>query len=132
MEIHDESRQPFACRLFHRRRARQGVPTRQVRQAITQIADNFAAKRVYAEPCQQQGVTVIPAAEIRGGGGVGSQHERTGGGMGIRARPVGAYVVKDGTVDWKPAFDLSRVVFRGQIVALALLLTIGWLVSRRQ
>jgi hypothetical protein len=103
----------------------------QARQAVSQIAENFAAKRVYAEPCQQQGVTVIPAAEIRGGAGVGGQGERGGGGIGMRARPVGAYVIKDGSVEWKPAFDLSRVVFRGQVVALAVLLTIGWMWSRR-
>ncbi len=103
----------------------------QVRQAVAHIAENFTAKRVYAEPCQGEGVTLIPAAEIRGGAGVGGQGEGAGGGLGLRARPVGAYVMKDGNVEWKPAFDLSRVVFRGQIVALALLLTIGWIWSRR-
>lgn len=102
----------------------------QARQAVTQIAENFTAGRVYAQPCQQQGGTVIPAAEIRGGGGVGAQGEQSGGGVGIRARPVGAYVIKDGTVVWKPAFDLSRVVFRGQIVALALLATFAWAFGR--
>ena len=106
-------------------------PLGQARQTITQIAENFTARRVYAEPYQQQGVTVIPAAELRGGGGVGGQGEHSGGGVGMRARPVGAYVLKDGTVEWKPAFDLSRVVFRGQIVAIALLFTVAWIFSRR-
>jgi hypothetical protein len=103
----------------------------QARQTITQIAETFTARRVYAEPFQQQGVTVIPAAEIRGGGGVGGQGERSGGGVGVRARPVGAYVLKDGAVEWKPAFDLSRAVFRGQIVAVALLFTVAWIFGRR-
>jgi hypothetical protein len=104
----------------------------QTRQTITQIAENFTARRVYAEPYQQQGVAVIPAAEIRGGGGVGGQGEHGGGGMGMRARPVGAFVLKDGTVAWKPAFDLSRVVFRGQIVVIALLFTVAWVLGRRR
>jgi hypothetical protein len=107
------------------------TPLGQARQTITQIAENFTASRVYAEPYQHQGVTVIPAAEIRGGGGVGGQGEHTGGGVGLRARPVGAYVLKDGAVEWKPAFDLSRVVFRGQVVAIALLFTVAWIFSRR-
>jgi len=103
----------------------------EVRQAVVQIADNFAAKRVYAEPCRDDGVTLIAAAEIRGGGGMGGRGEHGGGGIGMRARPVGAYVIKNGNVRWKPAFDLSRAVFRGQVVAFALLLTIGLIWSRR-
>ncbi len=102
----------------------------QVRRAVAQIADNFTAKRVYADPCEQDGVTLIPAAEIRGGG-LGGHGERGGGGVGMRARPVGAYVIKGSSVQWKPAFDLSRAVFRGQLVALAALVTIGWIWSRR-
>ena len=33
-----------------------------------------------------------------------------GGGIGLIARPAGAYVIKDGVVQWQPAFDLNRTV----------------------
>ena len=127
MSLENHSTSDFAARSARDAPSALG----QARQAVTQIAENFTAGRVYADPCQQEGITVIPAAEIRGGGGVGGQGEHSGGGVGIRARPVGAYVIKDGGVEWKPAFDLSRVVFRGQIVALALLATFAWAFSRR-
>ncbi len=47
--------------------------------------------------------------------------------MGLTARPVGAYVIKDGTVTWEPAFDLSRVVLRGQLVGVVALLSLPWI-----
>ena len=31
--------------------------------------DSIAAKRVYGEPVERDGTTVIPAASVRGGGG---------------------------------------------------------------
>ena len=32
------------------------------------------------------------------------------------AEPVGAYVIKDGEVEWQPVFDLSGVIWRVQLV----------------
>jgi hypothetical protein len=99
-----------------------------------QFADTFAAKRVYSEPYTHDGVTIITAAAIRGGGGMGqndSERAGVGGGLGIAARPVGAYVARDGRVVWKPAFDLSRIVLRGQIVLLTALVVGGLILGRR-
>jgi uncharacterized spore protein YtfJ len=104
---------------------------------LARITDNATVHRVYGEPYQRDGVTVIPAAEIRAGGGVGrgsgqqpetGAGEGEGGGVGLTARPVGAYVIKDGTVTWEPAFDLSRVVLRGQLVGVVALLSLRWIV----
>ena len=59
-------------------------------------------------------MTLIPAAVLRGGvGGGGGRRagERgEGGGFGLIARPAGAYVIKDGVVRWRPAFDLNRTI----------------------
>jgi len=101
--------------------------------------DAMAVKRVYGDPIERDGITVIPAAEVRVAGGLGrgstappAEGEGEGGGVGLSARPVGAYVIKDGTVTWEPAFDLSRVVFRGQLVGLVALLTLAWVVRARR
>jgi hypothetical protein len=51
--------------------------------------------------------------------------------MSLRARPVGAYVIQGNTVKWKPALDLSRVIFRGQIVAVVALLLFARMLARR-
>jgi uncharacterized spore protein YtfJ len=100
---------------------------------IPRFADSFTAKRVYSEPYHQDGITIISAAAVRGGGGMGqdSAEQGGGGGLGLAARPVGAYVVRNGRVVWKPALDLSRVVLRGQLILLTALLVAGFVLSRR-
>jgi uncharacterized spore protein YtfJ len=86
--------------------------------------DAITVKRVYGDPVQSDGVTVVPAAAVRGGAGGGGDKEGDGGGgFGIAARPVGAYVIRDGTVSWRPAVDLNRVL----LLAAALL----FLLARR-
>jgi uncharacterized spore protein YtfJ len=100
---------------------------------LPQFAESFTAKRVYSEPYSQDGVTVIAAAAVRGGGGMGQgeSDREGGGGMGLSARPVGAYVIRDGRVVWKPAFDFTRIVLRGQLIGFAALLVLGLLLARR-
>jgi uncharacterized spore protein YtfJ len=75
--------------------------------------DAITVKRVYGDPVQSDGVTVVPAAAVRGGaggGGEGGPEGGGGGGFGIVARPVGAYVIREGSVRWRPAVDLNRVL----------------------
>jgi len=73
-------------------------------------------------------VTVIPAASVQGGAGGGSGEEDGksggGGGFGLRARPVGAYVIRGGDVYWESALDLNRVILGGRIVVLVALLVL--------
>jgi uncharacterized spore protein YtfJ len=95
------------------------------------ISKNLAAitvKRVYGDPYERDGVTVVPAAVVGGGAGGGGGEDTEGGGgsgvgLGLGARPVGAYVIKDADVRWVPAFDANRIV--GQLLiavaAIALL-----------
>ena len=56
-----------------------------------------SVKRVYGEPYEKDGLTVIPAAVVGGGAGGGAGHddkgqEGEGGGFGVSGRPAGAYV----------------------------------------
>lgn len=89
----------------------------------------LTVRRVYGDPIEKDGVTVIPAANVRGGGGGGSGESEggkgSGGGFGVSASPAGAYVIRaDGRVMWRPALDLNRTILMGQIVAIVFLLTV--------
>jgi uncharacterized spore protein YtfJ len=116
----------------------------QVLDFIEQARDMVTVRRVYGKPIERGDVTVIPAAAVQGGAGAGGGtgiapdgeepglDSGSGGGWGLRARPVGAYVVRDGEVRWESALDLNRVILGGQVVAVVALLTLRtWLKSRR-
>jgi uncharacterized spore protein YtfJ len=77
--------------------------------------DALTVRRVYGEPYERDGVTVIPVAAVGGGGGGGGGHDATGqegegGGFALGAKPAGVYVVTDGQVRWRPAVDVNRLV----------------------
>ena len=97
---------------------------------VNQTRDAMTAKRVYGEPHTEDGLTVIPAAAVIGGGGGGGDTLGNGGtGFGLSARPVGAWVIKDGDATWRPAIDLNRVILVGQIVAIVALLSVRSIVK---
>jgi uncharacterized spore protein YtfJ len=94
--------------------------------AIDDVLTRFlSARTVYGEPYERDGVTIVPAAVVYGGGGlgVGNRHLKEGGGFGVVARPAGAFVISGGEVRWQPAVDVTRL-------ALALVLG-GVLLFRR-
>ncbi len=82
----------------------------------------FTVRRVFGEPFEKDGVTVIPAARIQGaaggGGGEAPGGEGAGAGSGfaMNTKPFGVFVVKDGDVAWRPAIDVNRVILGGQVV----------------
>lgn len=91
------------------------------------------ARRVYGDPIERDGITVIPAVRIRGrAGGRNGRNARNGrndkgarrggpmGGFRVSARPAGVYVVRDGKVRWMPAVDVNRVVVGAQVVGMVL------------
>ncbi len=83
------------------------------------------SQQVFGAPCERDGVTVIPVASVQGGGGGGTgptESEGGGGGYGLRARPVGAFVIKDGEVSWQPAVDVNRVIAGSQVFVVVVLL----------
>ena len=84
--------------------------------------DAITVRRVYGEPIEREGVTVVPAAAVRGGGGGGGDADGDGGGgFGLAARPVGAWVIRDGAVSWQPVTDLTRLA---AIAALAFVVAV--------
>ena len=97
-----------------------------IQEAIAKTQDAMTVSRVYGEPFERDGVIVIPAAGIRGGGGGGGGSDAakeatgSGGGFGIDARPVGAYVVEGGRVRWEPAVDVTGIAVRAMVTALGL------------
>jgi uncharacterized spore protein YtfJ len=95
---------------------------------MTGARDALTVKRVYGEPFEKDGITFIPAAAVFGGGGGGGGEEDgrsgSGGGFGVRARPVGAYRIKGDEVQWIPAADTTRVIIFGQVIALVALLVL--------
>jgi uncharacterized spore protein YtfJ len=120
-------------------------PPRQVRREeitvkiddlLARATGSFTARIVYAEPVEKDGVTVIAAARIAGGGGGGSGVDQRGqqgegGGLGLVARPVGAFIIKDGTLRWEPAVDVNRMITTVGAVAVAALLVVGRSIRRR-
>lgn len=101
-----------------------------VQQLIAQARDMITVKRVFGDPYEKDGVTIIPAATVQGGGGGGGgegpsgEGKGGGGGGGISARPAGAFVVKNGEVTWQPAVDINRAVAVGGAVAIVAFLSV--------
>jgi len=101
----------------------------QIEELISGARDVLSVGRVYGEPYEKNGLTVIPAANVMGGGGGGTGHDETrgdgeGGGIGMAGRPAGAFVIKGDQVTWRPAVDANRVM------TMAALVVITWLVTR--
>jgi uncharacterized spore protein YtfJ len=92
---------------------------------VNQTRDAITVRRVYGEPYQENGVTIIPAAHVMGGGGGGGDTlGNSGTGFGLSARPVGAWIIKDGEARWRPALDLNRAIFMGQVVGIVMFLSL--------
>jgi len=99
-----------------------------INEVITTARDSLTVKRVYGDPYETNGLTVIPAASVIGGAGGGAGHDvkgqdGEGGGFGVSARPAGAYVIKDGEVTWHPALNVNRLVTAVGLAMVILLLT---------
>jgi uncharacterized spore protein YtfJ len=101
---------------------------------IAQAKDTLTVKRVFGDPYERNGVTIVPVAIIRGGAGGGQGEggipgERasgtgSGGGFGLIAKPAGVYVIQGERTRWQPAIDVNRVILGGQIVAIVALLVL--------
>jgi uncharacterized spore protein YtfJ len=105
---------------------KEGAHSMDVQEMVTRSQDTATVGRVYGEPHEKDGTTVIPAARVsaRGGSGAAQGGEHSGGGFRADAEPVGAFVIREGEVEWKPVFDLSSTVRRGQLVGVIALLVL--------
>ncbi len=104
-----------------------------VQETIAQARDAITVKRVYGDPYERDGVTVIPAAAVGGGAGGGSgesiePNKGTGGGsgFGLGARPVGAYVITGAHVRWEPAIDVNQIAGRAIAAGLVVAALLVW------
>jgi uncharacterized spore protein YtfJ len=113
-----------------------------VNQLMEQTRDALTVTRLFGEPHDRNGVTVIPVAVVRGGGG-GGQGEGSGpegvgtgsgsgGGFGLAAKPAGVYVIEGNRVTWRPAVDVNRIVVGGQIVMIVALLVLRSVLRHRR
>lgn len=101
-----------------------------ITELMANVTDRFEAKVVFAEAVEKDGVTVIPAAKVIGGGGGGNGEDKRGqrgegGGLGLVARPVGAFVIRDGQVTWQPAVDVNRVIATFAAVIITAAVVVG-------
>jgi uncharacterized spore protein YtfJ len=104
---------------------------------IDGVRDAMSVRRVFGEPVERDGVTVIPAATVIGGGGYGGgqgdsrptdgkEADETGSQSGFGAGfggvmwPAGAFEIADGRVTWRPAIDLTRVLMMALTLAIVL------------
>jgi uncharacterized spore protein YtfJ len=92
---------------------------------LNEARDTMTVKRVFGEPYEKNGVTVLPAVKIVGGAGGGDGEGLdghgggSGGGFGLREKPAGAFVIKGESVRWVPSVDVNRIILGGQMVAMA-------------
>lgn len=103
-------------------------------EVLSTAGDAITVRRVYTEPYERDGVTIIAGAVVAGGGGGGGGHdekgqEGEGGGFGVNARPSGAFVIKEGKVTWRPAVDVNQLF--SMFGAAALVMLLGWVRRRR-
>jgi uncharacterized spore protein YtfJ len=105
------------------------------------VKDVMTVQRVFGEPTQIDGVTVVPVAVVRGGAGGGGgggttpekneQGEGAGVGFGVNTRALGVFAVSDGSVTWQPAVDVTRIVLGSQLVAFAAIVVVGSVLRHR-
>jgi uncharacterized spore protein YtfJ len=106
-----------------------------IQELASSLRENMTVKRVYGEPYEKDGATVIPVASIAGGagGGGGGDDNGSGGGGGFRiaAKPVGVYVIRNGEVSWRPAMDVNKAITSAQTLVIVFLLIARSIVRRR-
>jgi uncharacterized spore protein YtfJ len=109
----------------------------EVQEVIAQARDALTVRRVFGEPYEKNGVSVIPVALVQGGAGGGGgegpegQGKGSGSGFGMSARPVGVFLIRGNELTWRPAIDVNRIALGGQIVAVIALLTLRAIVKAR-
>ena len=101
-----------------------------VEEILSEARDTLTVRRVYGEPITHNGVTIVPAASVRGGGGGGEGDPGegapggSGGGFGMSARPVVAYEIRGDEAVWVPAADTTRVILVAEVLAIVALLVV--------
>src|SRR4029078_6963719 len=88
-------------------------------EVLGRAAEAAQVRRVFGEPIERDGVTVIPTASVRGGAGGGGgrgrspkqeegDNEGAGGGYGFMAHPAGVFVIRGRDAGSRAAPPLLR------------------------
>lgn len=84
---------------------------------LQSVPDAVTVKRVFGDPIEKDGATVVPVAFVSGagagGGGASPEGEGGGVGFGLTVRPLGALVIRADTTRFVPILhptDLLRAV----------------------
>lgn len=107
-----------------------------IEEVLAGARDAMTVQRVFGEPIEKDGMTVIPVASVSGGGGGGGGTDESGsggsgGGYGVKAKPVGVYVITDGKLSWQPAVDVNRAILGGQVLMIVALLVLRSILKAR-
>ena len=78
---------------------------------LTRVGGQLGIRRVFGEPIERDGVTVVPVAVSVGGGGGGTtpDDQGSGGGFGGIVRGIGVYTISNGQVRFIPAVDTTAL-----------------------
>jgi len=99
-------------------------------QVLIGAQDAMTPRRVFGDPLQVDGVTILPVSTVGGGGGGGVKGADGGVGFGLGAKAAGVFVIRDGDAKWRPALNMNRVILGGQLVGIVAILTAGMLGRR--
>jgi uncharacterized spore protein YtfJ len=85
---------------------------------LSRVGEQLGARRVFGEPLERDGITVVPVAVAIGGGGGGSGPDEQGAGAGFggMVRGIGVYAISDGQVRFVPAIDATALAALGVLV----------------
>jgi uncharacterized spore protein YtfJ len=112
-----------------------------VNELMQQTRDSLTVTRLFGEPYERNGISVIPVAVVRGGGGGGGGEgagpdgvgtgSGSGGGFALAAKPAGVYVIDGNRVSFRPAVDVNRIILGAQIVGIVALLVVRSILRHR-
>lgn len=111
---------------------------------LADAGKTLGVRRIYGEPYEKNGVTVITAARVMGGAGgggaadttmtdspAGASATGTGVGFGMNGGPVGAFVIRGDEVKWLPAVDVNRMMLGFQIAFVVFFLVMRSIAKTR-
>lgn len=109
---------------------------RSIRETLQQAFDRGDVKRVYGEPIERNGRTIIPIADTGAlfgfGSGSGGNAEGSGDGGGgggkVAGKPIGFLEIDEKGTRFRPVFDANRLGAMGILAATFLI----WFAIRRK
>jgi uncharacterized spore protein YtfJ len=110
---------------------------------VERLAEKLSAAasvaKIYGEPIDRDGTTIIPVAKVRygfGGGGRGTRDEvGSGGGGGVQVTPYGYIEIKNGSSEFRRIRGAEAIlpfILAGGIASLIATRTISGLLRRRK